>query len=205
MADPSFGLIIERIQRTHGWLLKATEELTAEEVACRFGRTAPPIGWHLWHISRWADRLQASLPNPPFTPDERWDPQRQLWVKEDLAREWGLDPESLGILEAGPGMDHDAAASVGRIRRERLLDYARRVFGSVDQTIAVLRSVDVEADRNSIVEFRVDERGGQLTEMSGARTTVAADLAFHLSHASRHLGMIEALRGLLDRSGTATL
>jgi hypothetical protein len=30
-------------------------------------------------------------------------------------------------------------------------------------------------------------------------------LGFHLSHTQRHLRMIEALRGLLDQKGTATV
>jgi hypothetical protein len=102
--------------------------------------TATPAGWHLWHIARWADVLQASHPNRRFSPDVPWDRSRQIWAIDKLASHWGLQAERLGILEVA----------------------------------------------------------------AGARVPVGADLMFHVTHANRHLGMIEALRGVLDLRGTAT-
>ena len=40
----------------HEALLRVTEELTPEQFCWLPGPEAPPIGWHLWHIARWADR-----------------------------------------------------------------------------------------------------------------------------------------------------
>jgi hypothetical protein len=59
--------------------------------------------------------------------------------------------------------------------------------------------------RNSVMEFTGGADGVPIAETAGAQTTIAADVGFHLSHASRHLGMMEALSGLRDRPGTATL
>lgn len=56
----------------------------------------------------------------------------------------------------------------------------------------------------SVMEFTADSQRLPISEGEGPRTTIGADLGFHLSHASRHLGMMEGLRGLLDRPGTAT-
>jgi hypothetical protein len=52
MTEPMATLVVQRIQQTHGWLLKVGEELPDEGLARQFAETAPPIGWHLWHIAR---------------------------------------------------------------------------------------------------------------------------------------------------------
>ncbi len=54
------------------------------------------------------------------------------------------------------------------------------------------------------MEYVIDTRSKEVSDAPGVETTVAGDLGFHLSHANRHLGMIEALRGVLGIKGTAT-
>jgi hypothetical protein len=124
---------------------------------------------------------------------DRWEPQRQLWFQESLASRWGLDARTLGILQTGSWMDQDVAAVVARVGREPLIGYARRVFGGVDALVTSLEGADIELSRNSIMEFASNAQGQDTVEGPGAATTVAEDLGFHLSHASRHLGMIEGL------------
>ena len=53
---------------------------------------------------------------------------------------------------------------------------------------------------------RVEDRHLEqtLVDPYGDETEVAEMLLNHLSHADRHLGMIEALRGVLGEQGTAT-
>ena len=206
MTEPMAAVAIDRIQRTHGWLLKVTSELPGDGLARRFASTAPPIGWHLWHITRWADRIQATFPNHSFGATHRWDPGRQIWFRERLAERWGLEAAALGILQAGAGMTDEAAARLpARIPGEGLQAYARQAFGALDDIVKGLGARDLAEGRNSVMEFTMDATGVRATETPGAETTVAADLAFHLSHASRHLGSIEALRGLLEIPGSATL
>ena len=50
-----------RIQWTHNSIISTAEALTETQLSQQPGPTSPPIGWHLWHTSRWADRLQASF------------------------------------------------------------------------------------------------------------------------------------------------
>ena len=54
------GLRME-IQWTHNAIISIGEALTKNQLSQKPGPTSPPIGWHLWHASRWADRLQASF------------------------------------------------------------------------------------------------------------------------------------------------
>ncbi|MCX5909344.1 MAG: DinB family protein [Deltaproteobacteria bacterium] len=196
-------IIVSRIQMAHSWILKATEELTEEELCRSFEASSPPVGWHLWHIARWADRLQASLPRKAGPPLPQPNPSQSLWEAENLAVRWGLDPRTLGTFEEGSGMSFDAAAALPRrIGRDSLLDYARRVFTMANAAVAGLVPEDLPQARKGIMGYEVVD--GQIRPIPEKKTTIAAELIFHISHASRHLGMIEALRGLLGRKGTAT-
>jgi hypothetical protein len=198
------GVIVQRIQRTHGWLLKVARDLDDDLLARQFGPAAPAIGWHLWHIARWADRIQATFPNHPFEAGRRWDRARQIWFAGTIAERWKLDPATLGILQTGVGMAFEAAALVPRAGKAGLIPYAGQCFGALDAALAALVPEQMSDTRNSVMEFTADSQGLPISEGEGPRTTIGADLGFHLSHASRHLGMMEGLRGLLDRPGTAT-
>jgi uncharacterized damage-inducible protein DinB len=85
MSDKIGNLVAQRIQWTHEMLISVIEDLTDEQFAQRPSPTAPPIGWHFWHITRWADRLQASFPHSETSGESR----NQIWVGEGLAVRWG--------------------------------------------------------------------------------------------------------------------
>lgn len=200
-----FDTLAQRIRMTNAYLLKVTEDLTDEQLCKRPSPTAPPIGWHLWHISRWADRFQASFPKRgDGNVDQPADPNRDIWHLENLASQWELNAATLGVLETGAGMEHDVAAFIPRIiGKHNLLHYARRVFAASEQTLSNLSPAELDNPRTSIMEFEII--GNSIQEAPGKDTTHMADISFHISHANRHLGMIEALRGLLDMNGTATV
>jgi hypothetical protein len=206
MSDVTTGVIGKRIQMAHTWIRQATEKLSEEELCQRFGPTAPPIGWHLWHIARWADRVQASLPRANADPNDPPNPNRGIWEREQLAQRWDLDPASLGTLEEGSGMDFEASAALPRrIGKEALFGYVQQVFAATDEAIANLRPRQFEEGRSSVMEYKYNSADGTIWRAEGAQTTLAADLAFHLSHANRHLGMMEALGGLLERKSSVTV
>ena len=68
MSEALLSVVVQRIPQTQGWLLDVTEDLMTGDVCRRPAPTAPPIGWHLSHISRWGNRMLASLPNRPCEP-----------------------------------------------------------------------------------------------------------------------------------------
>ena len=59
--------IAARTAQVHELIVKVTSDLSDEQLTRRPGdvapSVAPTIAWHLWHIARWADVLQASLPS----------------------------------------------------------------------------------------------------------------------------------------------
>lgn len=195
MTETINNRFIGTIQFTHGKILALTEELTDEQIAQQPSPTAPPIGWHLFHIARWADRLQASFSN-----------DGEVWQNEGLAKQWGLTPEMLGLLETGAGMSVEHAVTVAALGKTMLLAYASRTFGKAEQAVEAVSSDQLEQPRQSILPQLEVSSTGQPSFTNDREVVVTNDLIFHISHANRHLGMIEALRGaLFSISGTASV
>ncbi len=195
-----------RIQWTHRSLLAVTDDLGGAQIARQPGPAAPPIGWHLFHMARWADRLQASFQLEITDPDRPSDLQSEIWSDERLAAQWGLEPAHLGLLETGAGMAIAPAVAVAALGKDVLLAYARRTFDAADQAVAGLQDEQLRATRRSILpQLQVSPAGRPF--LAAERTvTVSEDLLFHISHGGRHLGMIEALRGaLFAMPGTASV
>jgi hypothetical protein len=196
MIDRTFWLI----DWSHQKLVQVTEDLTEEQFCWRPGPQAPPIGWHLWHMARWADRVQAAFPASNGD-----DLRSEIWEEEKLALRWELDTSELGPCQAGEGMAHEAAAELPKwIGQSAILDYARRAFARFDGLQAWVTQHDLDEIRPSPYAYAVTEDGRVVADPSAA-TMLGSDLAWHMNHVCRHLGMIEGLRGAMELNGTATV
>ena len=103
-------------------------------------------------------------------------------------------------------MDVDSAVAVALLGKSALLEYARRTFAEAELAIEKLNVEQLQQTRRSILpQLQVSPAGHPY--VSGERkATVLDDLLLHISHAGRHLGMIEALRGaLFAMAGTASI
>lgn len=203
MSDLMTKEIASWIENTHNWLHSATKELTDAQMAKQPGPEAPPIGWHIFHIARWSDRLQASF---------RSESSRQglipetIWVQENLSQAWGLHPQALGWLETGSGMDVATAVMVAELGAEKLRHYTSRVLTAVEDEVARLDDDRLQQTRRSIFPELQWPLGEVWQATADLEDTIFSDLMFHISHVSRHLGMIEGLRGaMFPMAGTATI
>jgi hypothetical protein len=173
-------LVTARIARTHDWLLSTTGQLSDEELSWRAGPRAPAIGFHVWHVARWADRLQSKLPQMLGS-----GAGREVWELGEFAERWLVGADRLGFGATGMGMDEDASTQIPMAGKDVLLEYSQRVFAACDVALAPLSDVDFgRACRNLMYERDDEASVGQLVLM-------------HLGHAGRHQGMIEALRGVM--------
>ncbi len=189
MAKTSARLIAAYIAKAHEQVLQLAADLPEQALRWQAGPPAPAIRFHLWHLARWADTMQARLPG--LTPDlaGRLGAAEEVWVAEGLARRWGLTPGRLGGGDTGMGPDDDASGALPLPDREALLAYARRAFAAAEQRLAMLGPADLDAPS---------------TDLYGNANIVGGVLLSHLVHVNRHLGMIEALRGVQGARGTAT-
>jgi hypothetical protein len=194
MDDKVVELLVVRMNRTHHFIEATVSDLSQEDLCLRPASTAPPIGWHIWHITRWADWFQASFPN-----------QTQLWETQQLSLSLGLDDMALGPMQTGMTMSHDDAAQIPIIiGKERLIDYMKTVFALNKTVLSNVALDDLYQSRESFAKW--DSVDGKIIRTKGKDVTLVDDIGYHLTHANRHLGMIEGLIGaVLDRSGTASI
>jgi hypothetical protein len=121
--------------------------------------------------------------------DGTGDPVPEVWVSQGWAQRFGFADRDLGFGETGMALADDAWEDLPVPERDVLVGYARAAFGEANQ---VIKAAGAETDR-------------PCTDLYGSPGTIADVLVAHLSHASRHLGMIEALIGLTGRPGTASV
>ena len=186
--------LTQRIAAVHAQLLAAASPLAEDQLTRRLAPNVPSIGWHLWHIARWADRVHAVLPRMVAA----HSPQQttvELWAAESLASRWGFERATLGYGETGMEMTDDAASALRFPDRDTLADYARRAFAAAEATVA------------GIGDDQLAIRGPDLIyagRLDRERTLCEAVVG-HLGHASRHLGMMEGIRPFLSQKpGTIT-
>lgn len=176
----TLAALAERLHATHGMALAVGGEVDDAAFRRRPATTAPSIGFHLWHVARWSDRLQSGL-----------GASRELWESEAFAARWDLANAKLGHAATGMGLGDEESASLRLPEKDEVLGYARAVFEAVERRLGALEERDLAAPCPS----------GLYAETR----TIAELLLRHFGHVSRHLGMIEALRGVHGLRGTATV
>jgi uncharacterized damage-inducible protein DinB len=170
--------LAERVAATHQLLLDAAQSVEDADLGWRPAAAAPSIAFHLWHCGRWADRWAAALGAP-----------EQVWTRDSLAEAWGF-PAEIGPPVTGMRLPDEVAAALPFPERQALTAYLRASFAGLEAELARLD------------DARLLERGDDLL---GEERELGASLLRQLAHANRHLGMIEALRGVRGQHGTATV
>ena len=172
-------------------LLAAVKATDGAVLHRRPGPRAPSIAFHGWHMARWADRYQSAMPawlggrpRAEFAPE--------IWVADDVVGRWGLAGIDTGDFGGtGAGLDDEASAALPLPDAPELLAYMDAAFEAF-----LARVTAIEDD--SMLDIEV-------TDLYGERSTIADAIADATSHSDRHLGMIEALRGVLGDHGTVTI
>ena len=201
MADNIFQILRNRIYMVHAWLIKAGETVNVEQFAHVFSQDAPPIGWHLWHMARFADRLQSKLADVTDG-----SPAAEIWYRDNVSSDWNLSPDNLGVFESGMGQAHkQAQATVSEVGQAAMVDYAKAVFEVCDATTGKVADDDFNKTYQGIRDYEYDAATGKVWATRPKESTVADDLIMHSNHGSRHLGMMEALRGFLGTAGTLSV
>ena len=202
MSNSSVQILLkERIYMVHDWLIRAGEVVSAEEFVHTFSPDAPPIGWHLWHIARFADRLQHKLAEMLDGPSAS-----EIWYQDNVSQKWNISANRLGVFESGMGQTHEhAQAVIIQAGQSAIIDYAKPVFENCNTTIDKLTDSNFEKTYYGILDYGYDGATGKVWASDPKESVVAQDLIFHASHGSRHMGMMEALRGLLGTAGTLSV
>jgi hypothetical protein len=181
----------EWLNWSHRNLLAAVRATSPANLRHRPGPTAPSIAFHAWHMARWADRYQSTLP-AWLGGDPADAATAEIWFAEQVVDRWGLATIATGDFGGtGAGLDDEASAALPLPDAPELLGYMEATFAAFERRVLAI------ADDASLDLVVVD--------LYGERSTIADTIAGATSHADRHLGMIEALRGVLGDHGTVTV
>ncbi len=167
----------------HERLLKAAEELSPEQFAWSAGASLHSVAWQLWHAARWDDVIGSYLHRAMAR-----EPRAQVWDKESLADRWSLASGSMGRRDTGTGMPDATAEEIRFPDQKEVVSYARLAFKYAEEAIEL-----VPEDR--LLKVVTGDPDGD---------TNADNVLIYLDHLSRHLGMIESIRGLQGLAGSST-
>jgi hypothetical protein len=181
MPNSIMAEIVSRYGQNQHSLLELVADLTDEQIAWSPNLTTPSIGFHVWHLARWADYLQEII-NGRGT---------QVWERESLAARWNLQTHSLGYAQTGMEMSEQDAVSFRAPDKRALLDYAQSAFTAAQHAITKI------ADANFFDVYETfhgeNWHDGQIGPI----------IVTWMTHDNRHLGMVECLVGLQGERGSA--
>jgi hypothetical protein len=182
MRDIAFDEVLSGYRRTHASLLdvsRKTDGASFHEVR----GAANSVGFNLWHVARWDDSLFPGLAQQVPVLASKLASSPQVWTRRGLAKAWGM-PEQLGGGGAGTGLPRDDAQGLRLPEPAAVIAYATEVFEEFSRTL----------DRLEAPMLALEASPGR---------SVGSRVIYYWEHAARHLGMVEALRGVLGESGSA--
>src|SRR6266566_4597730 len=159
----------------HARLLTAAEGLSPEQFGWSGGPSLHSVAWQLWHAARWDD-IFASYLHRVFARD----PRAQVWERESLADRWSLAHGSMGRRDTGTEMSDETAEEIRFPDQKEVVGYARLAFAYAHEAIELIPD-------DLLLAVAKDDRDAD---------TNLDNVLIYLEHLSRHLGMIESIRGL---------
>ena len=175
--------LLRSYRLAHQRLLKVAEELSPEQFTWSAGPSLHSVAWQLWHAARWDDVFASYLHKALAQ-----DPRTQVWERESLADRWSLASDSMGRRDTGTEMSNEAAEEMLLPDQKEVVGYARLAFAYAEEAITLI------TDKELLAPPKVEPDGD----------TKLDNVLIYLEHMSRHLGMIEAIRGLEGSAGTST-
>jgi uncharacterized damage-inducible protein DinB len=167
--------LLRAYKLAHERLLKTAEGFSGEEFARSAGPSVHSAAWQLWHAARWDDVFASYFHKALAT-----EPRAQVWDRESLAEKWSLTTGSMGRRDTGTEMSDEAAEGIRLPAQEEVVEYARRAFAYAEEAVGLI------SDDQLLAAPKIDPEGD----------TKLDNLLIYLEHLSRHLGVIETIRGL---------
>lgn len=176
MPESLLESIIADYRRALDLLLTVVKDLSDDQFFDQISPTANSIAFDLWHIARYIDQTQNFISSSD-----------EVWRSNDLATRWGWDSTTLGLYENGTGMADEVASALQWPNRSEVIEYVTLTFDAGRKAVGTVR--------DKAFSSPVPSWPGQ---------TIGSIVMNDLQHSYRHLGMIEALRGVMGMQGTAT-
>jgi len=190
-----FAAINNYYRETNADILKTVSTLSDDQIAWQPHPACNSIAFLLWHMARWEDHMQATVPGMTEELSRRLPPGQQIWERDQLAAKWGFNPTQLGELELGTGFDSDVLDEPSWPKKEVLVEYARQAFAAAERAISFIDEKQFEEIERS--QFDNEYMNETMTQS----VTVGNAVMEHLVHNVHHLGEVYYLIGLMKRNG----
>ena len=192
-----FVSIMNYYHDTNADILKTVGALSEEQICWQPHPACHSIAFIVWHIARWEDHMQATVPGMTEELSRRLPAGQQIWERDQLAAAWGFDPAQLGESQTGTKFDIEALGELPWPKKEVLLNYARQAFEAVEYAISFIDEEQFEKAEQ--LQYYDDEYMKANLAQTG---TVGNAVMEHLIHSVHHLGEIYYLVGLLKQKST---
>jgi hypothetical protein len=188
----TFGLLARQYHACHKAVLAMVDELSQDQFRWRPTRGPQSIGWNLWHIARWDDYLaEVLLQQTPSL--GHLGPATQVWIERNVAALWSLDSVDLGLEDGGTSLTDAQAAAMTFPSKEAVIEYAEGAFDHLDAILP-------ELDDSLILQVLPTVT----TEAFPTHDPYGITVMEMFKHACEHLGMMEAVKGMLGLRGSVT-
>ncbi len=175
-------------------ILRAFAGLSESQVRWRPNSSCHSVAFIFWHLARWSDHLQTTIPGMTEELARRLPAGEQIWEIGQYATRWGFDGMQLGYSETGTDADLESFGEPPWPDKEVMADYARRAFFAAEQAIEAI-------DDEQFAEIELQQHTDEYMEESRARSeTVGNAIMEHLVHNVHHLGELYYLRGLIEHA-----
>ena len=115
------GFIVDRLDAAYRWIENLSEGITDEQFYYQPTADSNSIAWLVWHLSRWRDRISASVAG-----------ETEVWVSDGWAQRFGMPEERTGL---GDTTEQVAAF---RVPREQVLGYADAAHRAIVERVRKL-------------------------------------------------------------------
>jgi hypothetical protein len=184
-------------RETNQAILKVVHELSDTQLRWQPHPTCHSIAFVLWHIARWTDHLQATIPGMTEALAGRLPAGQQIWERDRLATRWGFQAARLGESETGTRFDLAVSGEPGWPAKANLLDYAERAFAAAEAALGQIDEGQFQAAE------RVQYHDPYLQAATAKTGTVGNAVMEHLVHNAQHLGEMDYLGGLIKSGAQA--
>lgn len=113
--------IVDRLDSAYRWIERLSDGITDEQFYYQPTADSNSIAWLVWHLSRWRDRISASVTG-----------EAQVWVSEGWAQRFGMADDRTGL-----GDNPEQVASF-RVSREQVLAYAAAAHRAIVARVSKL-------------------------------------------------------------------
>jgi len=120
--------ILALFEAPYRWIKQATEELTQAQIFYQPAPDANSIGWLIWHLSRWRDRISALAAGAP-----------EVWTSAGWDQRFNMESERTGL---GDTLEQVAAF---RVEISDLVGYAEAAHNVLMERVANLTPEQFQA------------------------------------------------------------